>query len=316
MANNQDIRRPNPTNSGNPNQPNPIRRPQPNTNMIGQRPNIQRQSPVQQRPVQQTPVQQRPVQQRQVQQAPVSIQKPQETVQNTVEVEESIDFGNTLEQVEEKASRKDKRGKDKKDANPNAPVETKKYVLYAIIDKQIDGLLNYFRNFGINVSKIFYNIKDARDALLMQIEPSKIIVIDTGTGRFANMAARKDLIDLMGISDEENHTTVFYSDSIIKTEVEYTKEVKDKQIEWVKYNSTAGVVAYLLQKMPGTEYVIDGGYSKAAEISKTLKLKGFKDNTWTNNSLGIVQINTSEINHMCDSDTAPYTLLNAYDLYI
>ena len=104
MANNQDIRRPNPTNSGNPNQPNPIRRPQPNTNMIGQRPNIQRQSPVQQRPVQQ----------RQVQQAPVSIEKPQETLQNTVEAEESIDFGNTLEQVDEKASRKDKRGKDKK----------------------------------------------------------------------------------------------------------------------------------------------------------------------------------------------------------
>ena len=68
--------------------------------------------------------------------------------------------------------------------------------------------------------------------------------------------------------------------------------------------------------MPGTEYVIDGGYSKSAEISKTLKLSGFKDNTWTHNSLGIVQINTSEINHMCDSDMAPYTLLNAYDLYI
>ena len=232
--------------------------------------------------------------------------------EDTRVAEDTIDFGGTSTEVNapKEVSKKNKKSDTEKIQ------ENKKFVLYAIIDRPIDGLLNYFRDYGVNVSKIFNSIKDARDALLMQIEPSKIMIIDTGTGRFANMAARKDLIDLMGISDEENQTLVFYSDSVIKTEVEYTKEVKDKQIKWVKYKSTAGVVAYMLQNMPGNEYVNDGGYKPAAEPVKSNQHMGYKDNSFTKSSLGMVQINTSDIASMHDCDTAPYSLLDAYDVYI
>lgn len=189
------------------------------------------------------------------------------------------------------------------------------YVLYLIVDKPIDGMLEYFRNYGIKVSRIFSNIKDARDTLLMQIEPTKVVVIDAGTGRFANMAARKDLIDLMGISDEDNKTTVFYSDLIIKSEVEYSPEVQSKSMEWVRYQSTAHVVAHLLQNKKKIKFIEDGEYADASPIVENLKIKGFKNKVPAEPvKLGAVQINTSDIISRGRATDDGYSLLQEYKI--
>ena len=133
----------------------------------------------------------------------------------------------------------------------------KNYILYIITDKTHHGMLSYFRYYGSKVTKIYDNLNEAKDELLMQIEPCKIVVIDSGTGKFTGMSARKSLMDLLSISDEENRITIFYTDSIIKSEANNTEGVESKDITWHKYKTMSGVLALLLQNLKKENYVYE-----------------------------------------------------------
>lgn len=139
-------------------------------------------------------------------------------------------------------------------------------ILYIIADKAQVGMTTYCRNYGANVSKVFTNIAEARDSLLMQIEPFRVIVIDSGTGKFTNMGARKELIDLLGICDVDTRITVFFTDSAIKTDVELADEVEDKEIHWYKYRSTPDVVAHILQNSKKEHYILDSSELEDDEV--------------------------------------------------
>lgn len=133
----------------------------------------------------------------------------------------------------------------------------KDLILYIIMDRINPSILQYYRECGINVSKIFTNINDAKDTLLMQVEPVKILIIDTGTGRFSAMGSRKELIDLMGICDEDARISVYYTDTVIKSEVEYNESFEEKNIHWHKFKSNTDVVAHLLENIGKENYVYD-----------------------------------------------------------
>lgn len=120
-------------------------------------------------------------------------------------------------------------------------------ILYIVIDKYIEGLINYMRESGLNVSRIFKNIADARDELIMQTEPYRLVVVETGLGRFTSTSQRKEIIDLLGIcTDEDSRASVFYTDSVLKIDV--IRELgKDANIKWEKYKNTALTVVRLLK---------------------------------------------------------------------
>lgn len=149
--------------------------------------------------------------------------------------------------------------------NPNL----KDYVLYVIIDKPVDGMLQYFRSYGLNVSKIFSRIDDARNALMMQVNPAKIVIVDTGNGAFNSMSARKQVIDIIGLGDEENKVIIFYSDTNLKSEIEASKEIQKKALTWYKYKTTAHLLACMLQSKD-CNYIHDGGYSDASPVVANL----------------------------------------------
>lgn len=120
-------------------------------------------------------------------------------------------------------------------------------ILYVVIDKYFEGMINYMRESGLNVSCIFKSISDARDELLMQTEPYRLVVIETGLGRFTSTNQRKELIDLLGVcTDEDSRASVFYTDSVLKIDV--TRELgKNPNIRWDKYKNTALLVSKLLK---------------------------------------------------------------------
>lgn len=128
-------------------------------------------------------------------------------------------------------------------------------ILYVIIDKPIFGLINYFRESGLKVSNIFSDILEAKNAVLMQSEPTRIVVIDTGLGRFTTTTMRAELIDMLGISDEQNKTTVFFTDSVLKVDTNRALGKSGKNIDWIQYQSTAIVVATILEY--GENYKFD-----------------------------------------------------------
>jgi len=152
----------------------------------------------------------------------------------------------------------------------------KDYVLYIVVDKYIPNMLAFFRSYGAKVSQVFTNINDARDTILMQTEPSRLIIVDTGTGRFTNMASRKALVDLMGICDEDTGISVFFTDSIIKSEVLSTDEVEDRLIDWYKYRSTSDILANILQKAKTENYIYsdDSIDDEVDDIESILDTKG------------------------------------------
>jgi len=148
------------------------------------------------------------------------------------------------------------------------------YILYLIADKTFPGMLSYFRYYGLKVTKIFSNIEEAKDTLLMQIEPCKIVVVDSGTGKFTSISARRSLIDLLSISDETNKVSVFYTDSIIRSEAKNEISIEEKDITWHKYRSTADVLANLLQNLIKEHYVYD--IKDAEEVDKSEELLTFQ----------------------------------------
>lgn len=216
-----------------------------------------------------------------------------DTTETETEKESTKQSENQEIQIETVKS-KQNGSKGKKDAKVQGiseipPEEKPDLILYIITDKKMPGILSYFRDYGIKVSRIFTRIDNildengdiveegAKDTVLMQVEPSRIVFIDTGTGRFTNMSARKALVDLIGISDTDTQVSIFYTDSVIEGEISNNINIDISKIEWHKYRSTADVLANLLILAKKENYVYDMEDDENYEVNdNVLNIKGFK----------------------------------------
>lgn len=182
----------------------------------------------------------------------------------------------------------------------------KDLILYIIMDKSNPSTLQYYRECGINVSKIFTNINDAKDTLLMQINPVKILIVDTGTGRFSAMGSRKELLDLMGICDEDARISVYYTDTVIKSEVEYNESFEERNIHWHRFKSNTDVVAHLLRNVGKENYIYDNeDKDKVSETPEDiLDFTGFKVDEPKQINIGEPSITLNDIKvHMVDNES-------------
>lgn len=172
-----------------------------------------------------------------------------------------------LQKAEKKAAKAMGKSKGDGDAQQEVPIEKPKMMLYLVIDKPVEGLLNYFRMSGVNVSNIYSDIGEAKNEVIMQSDPLRIVIVDTGLGKFTTTTMRAELIDMMGISDDQNRTTVFYTDSALKVDTLHTLGKSGKDIDWFKYQSTALVVATLLSY--NEEYILNSESDNLADQKKT-----------------------------------------------
>lgn len=236
--------------------------------------------------------------------------------QELLEDDFDVDFDDTEEEIETDTEISE----DSVESDNDIPKEQdNKCILYIVTDKYNPGMLSYFRNYGVKVSNIFSNIDDAKDTILMQVGSSRLIILDTGTGRFTNMASRKSLVDLMGICDEDTGISVFYTDSIIKSEVLTTEGVEDRLIDWYKYRSTADVLATLLQKSKTETYIYDSDeVDENIENSETiLDLKGLTVNCTKSMDLGSPSIKPEEILlHMVNGSESDEGTIKGYKIRI
>lgn len=179
-------------------------------------------------------------------------------------------------------------------------------VLYIILDKPIDGVMNYFRCFGVNVSRVFNDIKSAKAQILMQVEPTEILIIDSGTGEFTSTAARKEIIDLIGLCDEGNIAEIFYCDDLLKSEIQYNEVLQKSKVDvtWHRFKSLAMVLVYLLERKKNVNFVKDSSYGRTSDIYTNLNIR-LQENTDEvtdpNESPDTITINTNEL-IMCIKD--------------
>ena len=251
-----------------------------------------------------------------------------QTEDATQELDSAVDISEKTneEETDSTSNKKDKKKKEKKakadkkktaKESENAeekPVEqVEDVVLYIITDRHLPNMLQYYRERGVNVSNIFDSIEDARSALILNIEKSRLVILDTGMGQFSNMGTRRQIIDLIGISDEENRISVYYTDSVIKSEVEYSDEVMGREISWHKYRSTADVIAHIL-KHTNEHYVLDFNADKDGSDSKPVYMDrpGFKVDIEKVPVIGTMAFTSKDIMRHLDEESAEVNQLEAY----
>ena len=255
-----------------------------------------------------------------------------QTEDATQELDSAVDSSEKTNEVEtdSTSNKKDKKKKEKKakadkkktaKESENAeekPVEqVEDVVLYIITDRHLPNMLQYYRERGVNVSNIFDSIEDARSALILNIEKSRLVILDTGMGQFSNMGTRRQIIDLIGISDEENRISVYYTDSVIKSEVEYSDEVMGREISWHKYRSTADVIARIL-KHTNEHYVLDFNADKDGSDSKPVYMDrpGFKVDIEKVPVIGTMAFTSKDIMRHLDEESAEVNQLEAYEVHM
>lgn len=161
-----------------------------------------------------------------------------------------------------------------KDTQAEEEQQTQDMILYIVMDKSIPGLINFFRECGVKVSNIFDDIVDAKNTVLMQSEPIRIVVVDTGLGKFTTTSMRSELIDMLGIADENSKTTVFYTDSALKVDTIRTLGKSGKKIDWIQYKSTAVVAATILSYNENYIYDMEDDLDVIETSKSALNFKG------------------------------------------
>lgn len=239
--------------------------------------------------------------------------------EETNEVETDSTSNKKDKKKKEKKAKADKKKTAKESENAeDKPVEqVEDVVLYIITDRHLPNMLQYYRERGVNVSNIFDSIEDARSALILNIEKSRLVILDTGMGQFSNMGTRRQIIDLIGISDEENRISVYYTDSVIKSEVEYSDEVMGREISWHKYRSTADVIAHIL-KHTNEHYVLDFNADKDGSDSKPVYMDrpGFKVDVEKVPVIGTMAFTSKDVMRHLDEESAEVNQLEAYEVHM
>ena len=183
-------------------------------------------------------------------------------------------------------------------------------VLYIVADKILPGELDYFRCHNAKVSRIFHNIDDASSVMIMQVSKCKLVIIESGTGRFTNMTARNAIVDLLGLSsDVDVDIDVFYTDSALKSQIEENDKVNNNDINWYDFKSTPDVLAKILSEahLHNDNFIYDSlkPYEDPTDNKNPIDFMGFdeKDAKLVRGSKYTVDIQDVLIN--IDNKTSP-----------
>ena len=145
--------------------------------------------------------------------------------------------------------------------------------LYILLDRPYPEqmLMLYVRNCGVKATDIFYNISDLRKEILLSEGACRIVIIETGYGKFTGNSSREEMVDMLDLCDEDTKITVFYTDNIIRDDC--MRQLGDKKniIEWCPYKNIVTALASI--RLKNEEYVLDGEHEEAKEIDVERMLK-------------------------------------------
>ena len=151
--------------------------------------------------------------------------------------------------------------------------EVKDYKLIILTDSKNTGLRSYFRDNGVNVSDVFYEIDKCKDEILFNEGLIKLVIIDVGTGKYKGVGQREKLIDLLGSDDEDIKISIYTSDTRLEEDVDERKIKRD--IHWNKYKSTVDVLDNILSMKGKENYILDYLIEDDESDNKTLSYKGY-----------------------------------------
>lgn len=111
--------------------------------------------------------------------------------------------------------------------------------LIVVADNLNNKFKQYMNEVGVYANEVYDKLEMARDSMLLQMGRYRIVVIESGKGSFTSIAARGELIDMVGMADEEAMISIFYTDEALRSEGRHRLGQKYKSINWHKYSTTA-----------------------------------------------------------------------------
>ena len=125
--------------------------------------------------------------------------------------------------------------------------------LYILTERHIPDLAEKAAKCGLYINGIFNNIEETKVAMLIETRPSRLVIIESGLGKFSRTTIRQDLVDLIGLCDVDKKVAVFYTNSLIKSEVQKVLTRRQGSISWYYYKGTMDVLEKLLEL--GEKYI-------------------------------------------------------------
>lgn len=198
-----------------------------------------------------------------------------DTDEDVTQEDASTDDESEIAEPKQKSKAKaSKKKKKEKVEVPVIPIKDKPPLnLYIVVDRKIPNLVSYLRERGLMVSNVFENINEAKDMLILQGENCRLVIMETGSGKFTGTATRREIVDIIGLSDENTQVSVFYTDSIVKSETTRIIDKKTKRIDWVKYTTTLEMAVRVLAYEEN--YVLGDGYDDIEEVDEN-KIMGMR----------------------------------------
>lgn len=196
----------------------------------------------------------------------------------TVEQEEAAEQGHEVESdLYEAIDNMDKRKYETHQADTVGDLHGESMILLMLHDKGVPGMLTYFRDTGIKVSRIYNDVSEIKNGLLLLECKARIVVVDSGTGKMTGTTSRGQLLDFLGICDSDIQITMFYTDSSVRVEFEKELGKLKKTVKFIKFVNTIGIVAELLQYKENYVYT-DRPQQESLESNKILSsYRGYKD---------------------------------------
>lgn len=136
---------------------------------------------------------------------------------------------------------------DSVDIAQNQAEETKSEMkLYILCDNPTNKFKQYIENSGICADKIYESIEQARNELLLEYDTYRLVIVDTGTGKYSGVAQRRDIVDLLGMMDKDCKTSLFYTDEALKQDIRQNTS-RDGRISITRYEGTPDLVLEIMR---------------------------------------------------------------------
>lgn len=205
--------------------------------------------------------------------------------------------------VDAKSKKKSKKKSSNNETSCDEPVAQKQKVsLFVLTDKLTPHMMEFARDSGLAVSNIFTSVDDLKSLLMTTFGVTRIVVVDSGTGRFVAPATRKDLIDAIGMADDDVKFTVFYTSNLLKEDAKNTLTDNSDNVEWVPYKCTSVCVAVMLMHK-AEEYVYDSvAYADAEKFEDDIMKHVGKDSRCNLDEPSVSMLNLSNLYQRMFSD--------------
>lgn len=105
------------------------------------------------------------------------------------------------------------------------------------------GVVDYFADNGIYIKSMFTSISDTTFEVMKAEGNCRIVIIESGTGKFITQDARHELCDLLGVGSSSAKASVFYSNSVLKNTLRSeAKNIKFIDVDYTPYTSILTVL--------------------------------------------------------------------------